>query len=131
MLESSINNKDWSQVANLLKSVSKSYADCKDAKNQMTTCVTDGQHVVSDIADLVNAVKSRDMNPFHYVNFVKAAYNDVTTFTHDCYVSLNKFPSYPIVPQDLSKCKDDLTAEFKDIEDAFNNKDMSKIDDLV
>merc|ERR1711976_644121 len=55
-LESAIDNKDWSQVANLIKNISKSYVDCKDAKNQIDTCITYGKAVVSDIADIVNAV---------------------------------------------------------------------------
>jgi len=68
MLEAAIGNKDWSQVANFLKNISKSYADCKDARSEFTNCVNDGKHVISDVADMVSAVKSRDMNPFHYVN---------------------------------------------------------------
>jgi len=56
-------------------------------------------------------------------------FNDVKTMTSDCYVTMNE--THSINPQDLIKCKNDLTAEFKDIEDAFNSKDMSKIDDFI
>merc|ERR1712087_110817 len=130
-LEGAINNKDWSQVANLLKNISKSYADCKDAKNQVETCLNDGKHVISDVTDIIHAVQKKDLNPFHYVNFVKAIFNDVKTFTSECYVSLNKPSAIAIHPQDLSKCKDDLVREFTDIKNAFKNKDMSQIDDLI
>lgn len=128
-MDAAIKNKDWNELFALLKNVSKTYADCKDGYNQVATCITDAKGVASNIADIINAVKSKDMNPFHYIKDVKSLYTSVKTLTHDCYVTK---PTAPVesLPQDLAKCGSDLKAEFQDIADAFHNKDMSKIDDM-
>jgi len=49
--------------------------------------------------------------------------------TKECYIT--KPVTLAINPQDFSKCKDDLTAGFNLIEEAFQNKDMSKIQQLI
>jgi len=129
-LEVAIETKNWSAVADLIKNISKTYADCKDAYGQVQTCVHDGKAVVSNLVDIIGAVKSKDMNPFHYINFLKSMYTNVKTFSHDCYVT--KQPAkVDTIPQDLAKCGSDLKAEFQAIYDAFHNKDMSRIEDLI
>jgi archaellum component FlaC len=128
-IESAIHNKDWSEVFALIKNISKSYADCKDGYNQVSTCIADVKTVASNVADIITAVKSKDMNPIHYITFVKSLMANTKKFTADCYV---KKPTNPIedIPQDLAQCGSDLKLEFQDLIDAFSKKDMSKIDDL-
>jgi uncharacterized protein YqgV (UPF0045/DUF77 family) len=128
-LETAISAKSWNEVFALIKNVSKTYADCKDGYNQVSVCIADAKVVASNVADLVNAVKSKDLNPFHYITMIKALFADTKKFTADCYV---KKPTSPFkgVPQDLAKCGSDLKGEFQDLVDAFTKKDMSRVDDL-
>merc|ERR1712166_554751 len=85
-IESAITNKDWTQVASLMKNVSKSYVDCKGAKNQVATCITDGKLIVSTLTSLFSLVKDRSMNPVSYINSIKSLISNWKEFTTDCYI---------------------------------------------
>merc|ERR1712193_171707 len=129
-METAIQNKDWNSVGEFLKNVTKTYLDCKDAYNQAGLCMNDLKGVISNIFDLFSAVKDRDMNPVHYWNYVRGIYDGMKTFNNDCFEPRTTYFVRGIVPQDLTKCKDDLANEFNDVIKAIENKDLSQFDDF-
>ena len=76
-VEDAIAKKNWTDVMDLLKRVTKTYIDCKDAYNQVGLCMNDVKGIVSNLFDLFDSVKSHDMNPVHYWNYVKGIYTGV------------------------------------------------------
>jgi uncharacterized protein YqgV (UPF0045/DUF77 family) len=128
-METAISTKSWDEVFALIKNISKTYADCKDGYNQVSVCIADAKLVASNVADLITAVKTHDLNPIHYITMIKSLFADTKKFTADCYIK-KPLSAPTALPQDLAKCGSDLKGEFQDLVDAFTKKDMTKIDDL-
>ena len=87
-IKAAIQNKDWSQVGNLLMNVSKTYIQCKDAQSELGQCYVISKAIISDLSDLFGLVKKKDYNPIHYYNAVKVVYNEAVDFGDSCFVNL-------------------------------------------
>merc|ERR1711862_488403 len=128
-LESAITQKSWSQVGELLKRVTQTYIDCKNAYNEVGMCVNDVKAIISNLFDMYHAVKSHDYNPIHYWNYIKGIYTEAKDLNTTCFSQIPHSVQGNI-PQDLSKCYSDMKNEFEDVITAIENKDLSQFDDF-
>jgi len=125
-LEHAITQKSWSQVGELLKRVTSTYIDCKNAYNEAGMCVNDVKAIISNLFDMYHAVKSHDWNPVHYWNYIKGIYGDAKDLNNTCFSQIPRFEGD--LKKDLTKCYGDLKAEFEDVVNSIKNKDLSQFD---